>query len=193
MAKKGYTAQEKLDKKKPDEALKKRRYAFAMKHIEKDAAVWKTFLQAVADMKLFTFYPKVLKPIHKQLRARWTYMNKKERYQTPFQRPKQWFSPKEYEKTKKQKVFGFTTSTGKILAFLVPPKYTAEKWAQDVHTKVAPFLKRCFPGKTEFKVLLDGEKLLHAPVAKAALRRHGIQSMPGWPKNRVFHNRHKGF
>ena len=52
-------------------------------------------------MKLFTFYPKVLKPIHKQLRARWTYMNKKERYQTPFQRPKKWFSPKEYEKTKK--------------------------------------------------------------------------------------------
>ena len=130
----------------------------------------------------------LLKPIHKQLRARWTYMNKKERYQTPFQRPKKWFSLKEYEKTKKQKVFGFTTSTGKILAFLVPPKYTAEKWAQDVHTKVAPFLKRCFPGKTEFKVLLDGEKLLHAPVAKAALRRHGIQSLPGWPKNRVFHN-----
>jgi len=188
LAKKGYTAQEKRNKSQPDEELKKRRVAFALKHIEKDAELWKSYLQVVADMKLFTFYPKILKPRHKQLRARWTYMNKKERYQAAFQRPKRWFKPKDYEKTKKQKVFGFTTSNGKILAFLVPEPYSGDKWARDVDNKVAPFLKKCFPGKTSFRILLDGEKLLHTPAAKRALKKHGIERLPGWPKNRAFHN-----
>ena len=72
-------------------------------------------------------------------------------------------------------VFGFTTSTGKILAFLVPMEYTGDQWARDVTTKVAPFLKRCFPDKEKIRILLDGEKLLHTPEAKAALKRHGIE------------------
>lgn len=99
----------------------------------------------------------------------------------PFLRPKKWFPSDDWKKVKKQKVFGMTASNGKALYFLVPLKYTSELWAIDVEKKVAPFLKRAFPEKTSFQILLDGESLLHAPVAKRAMAKHGIKNMPGWP------------
>ena len=188
LAEKGYTAQEKLDKKQHSETQKKKRVAFAKKHLSKDAEAWKKYVQAVADMKIFTYYPKHLKPKHKRLRAKWTYMNAKERYQKPFQRPKRWFAGDDYKNVQKQKVFGFTSSNGKICAFLVNANYTGEMWAKDIDKKLAPFLKKCFPEKSSFRILLDGEGLLHKPVAKAAMRRHGIEVLPGWPGNHEFHN-----
>ena len=188
MAEKGYTAQEKLDKKEHKEQNKKERVAFGKKHQHKDAEAWKRYMQAVADMKLFSYYPKFLRPKFMRLRAKWTYMNEKEKYQEEFQRPKKWFPGDEWKFVKKQKVFGFTTSNGKVCAFLVPANYTGEKWAKDIDRKVAPFLKKCFPDKTSFRVLLDGEPLLHKRVAKAAMSKHGITVVPGWPGNPEFHN-----
>ena len=91
------------------------------------------------------------------------------------------FGKDEWKNTRKQKVFGLTTSTGASLAFLVPKPFTAEQWARELDKKVAPFLKKAFPRKQEFRLLLDGEKLLHAPAAKAAMKRHGMSTMPGWP------------
>ena len=108
-------------------------------------------------------------------------MNDKERHQLAFQRPKSWMKQKVYSATRKQKCFGLTTSNGKILAFNIPWKWTAERWRDRVHAKVAPFLKRAFPGRTSFTILLDGEKVFHAPVAKAAMAMHGIKALPGWP------------
>jgi len=192
LAKKGYIPQKKTSKYQPDQELVKKRYDWAMKHIQKDATAWKNFLQGVADMKLFTYYPKTLKPKHKALRSSWTYMNKKERYKKAFQRPKVWFPGDEYKLTKKQRLFGLTASNGKILAFLVPPKYTGELWAKDVEKKVAPFLRKAFPGKTSFRILLDGEPLLHKPVAKRAMRKHNIEVLAGWPKNPVSHDYPQG-
>lgn len=182
LAKKGYTAQKKLDKSQPSEALKKRRVLFARKHEHKSPADWKSCLQAVGDIKEFTFYPKQLKPRFSQLKAPWTYMNKKEKYQAAFQRPKRWFSHKDYKQVQKQKLFGLTTSTGKICTFLVPKPWSAEVWAKRVEKKVGPFLKKCFPGKNAFQILLDGEKILHAPPGKRAMSKCGIKVMPGWPK-----------
>lgn len=98
------------------------------------------------------------------------------------QRPKRWFLRRDYQTTKKQRVFGMTTSNGKSLQFLVPKPRTAEQWAEDVKKKVAPFLQRCFPNLTSYQVLLDGEPLLHAPPAKAALRNSNVTVLPNWPK-----------
>ena len=109
-------------------------------------------------------------------------MNKKEKRQKPFVRPKKWFPKKEWKKVRKQKLFGFTTSNGKSLAFLVPKGYTAELWAEDVKKKLAPFLKKALPTLSSFQVLLDGEALLHSPVAKKAMKDNGISLLPGWPK-----------
>ena len=83
---------------------------------------------------------------------------------------------------KKPKVFGFTISNGKKLAFLVPKPWSGDEWAIAVRTKLLPFLKKAYPGKTSFQILLDSEPLLHKPVAKRALRAANISVLPNWPK-----------
>ena len=65
---------------------------------------------------------------------------------------------------------------------MIPKPFTAEKWAALVKSKLAPFLKKSFPGKESFTILLDGEQLLHAPAAKAAMAEKGISVLSGWPK-----------
>ncbi len=179
---KGYKAEEKIQKSDPGPTLMKKRIAFAKKHKGKTAATWKTELQAVADLKEFTYYPKELKPKFTKLRAPWTYMTKAEKQLPAFARPKRWFPRKDYKKTKKQKVFGMTTSNGKKLAFLVPKPWSTEKWAVAVKNRVAPFLKKSFPRLSTFQILLDGEKILHGPAAKDAMKKAGIKTLPGWPK-----------
>ena len=188
MAEAGYTCQEKLDKKEHKSMNKEKRVAFGKKHQDKDAEAWKRYVQSVADIKIFSYYPKFLRPKFLRLRAKRTYMNEKEKYQEAFQRPKKWFEGEDWKHVRKQKVFGFTTSNGKVCAFLVPPSYTGEKWAKDIDKKLAPFLKKCFPDRTSFRILLDGEPLLHTACAKAAMRKHGITVVPGWPGNHEFHN-----
>ena len=95
---------------------------------------------------------------------------------------------------RKQKVFGITTSNGKSLCFFVPLPWNTEKWAALVTAKVVPFLKKSFPGRAEFKVLLDGEKVLHGLAAKMAMRAGGMSVLPNWvahspdmnPQERMF-------
>ena len=108
-------------------------------------------------------------------------MTKKEKYLPAFTRPKRWFKTSDYKKTTKQKVFGFTASTGHKLAFLVPKPWCTEQWAAEIRAQLAPFLKSCFPGRTSFCTLIDGEKLLHGPAAKAAMAENGITVLPNWP------------
>jgi hypothetical protein len=179
---KTYFYQEKKSKDDPSETLKQRRVRFCKAHEGHTAQTWKSELQAVADLSEFTWYPKKLQPRFMRLRARFTYMNAKEKKQGPFQRPKRWFPRSDYKTTKKQWIFGMTTSNGKSLQFLVPKPRTAEQWAADVKKKVVPFLKRCFRNLTSYQVLLDGEPLLHAPPAKAALRNGSVKVLPNWPK-----------
>lgn len=43
-------------------------------------------------------------------------------------------------------------------------------WSVKIRTKLAPFLKKSFPSKSSFQILLDGEKVLHGPAAKKAFK-----------------------
>ena len=108
-------------------------------------------------------------------------MTKEEKIKPAFQRPDKWFPKKDYERTKKIKLFGMTTSNGKIIAFEVPMRITAEIFATYVMRRLGPFLKRTFPSKQNFRVLFDGEKIQHAPPAKAALRHFKITALSDWP------------
>ena len=105
-------------------------------------------------------------------------MTKTEKKLPVFQRPKKWFPKKDYQTVKKAKVFGLTTSNGKSIEFLVPTPWDATVWAGFVRTKLGPFLKKCYPTATSFQILLDGEKLLHAPAAKNAYKEFGITALP---------------
>ena len=178
----GFVPTLKIKKTDPGPALMKRRLAFGKIHEGKDSDDWTQYLQGVADFKEFTWYPKVLRSKFNQLRARWTYMSKSERMKPDFARPKRWFKQKDYKKTQKQKVFGLTTSCGKSLCFLVPSRLTAETWAAFMKKRVVPFMKKTFPDRTTFTILFDGEKLLHAPEAKRAMREGGVSVLPNWPK-----------
>ena len=181
LADKGIKPRTKIRKSDHDVALCKRRVDFARRYLHKTEAEWSRSLQAVADIKEFTFYPPDLKPRHKRLRSRWTYMTEKERYEPAFQRPKRWYKKSEWKRTKGQKVFGFTTSTGQKLAFLVPKPWSTEQWAVEVRNRLGPFLRSAFPGRRTFQVLLDGESLLHGPEANRAMAEFGITVLPGWP------------
>ena len=108
-------------------------------------------------------------------------MNDEERRRPAFQRPKQWFTKKDWQRVRKVKVFGLTTSNGKNLVFEAPKPWNASAWADAVRTKVAPFLRRCFPRRTRYQLLLDGEHVLHAPEPKRAMHAAGITVLPNWP------------
>ena len=110
-------------------------------------------------------------------------MTKAEKTKPAFQRPKKWFPKKDYDRTKKIKIFGMTTSNGKMLSFVVPMNITGEVFASYVTKKIGPFLRKSFPSKTTFRVLLDGEKIMHSPPAKAALQQFKINVLPSWPAN----------
>ena len=182
LAEKGVTPQSKLDTQDFSESQLKKRVAFGKSHAHRTAVMWKGELQAVGDMKEFTYYPSDLRPKFLQLRASWTYMTAAERRKPEFQRPKRWFPKKDWKKTKKQKVFGITTSNGHKLCFLVPHPWTSDGWAKEIKNKVGPFLKKAFPNKRAYQILLDGEQLLHAPVAKAAMEGVGLAVLQSWPK-----------
>ena len=182
LAEKGYTPQMKFNKSDFSVLLRKRRLTWCKKHENKDRQAWKNYVQAVGDVKEFTWYPRELQARFKKYRAPWTYMTPAERIKPDFQRPKKWFPKKDWKKVRKQKVFGFTASNGKQLAFLVPSPWSTEIWAGLIKSKMVPWLKRSFPGRQEFRILLDSEPLLHGPAAKAVFRQYGISIEPGWPK-----------
>ena len=181
LAEKGFKPERKIQTSDPGPALCKRRLKFAKANQHRTPEGWKEELQIIGDIKEFTWYPKKLQPKFKRLRAPWTYMTKAEKKKPAFARPKRWFPKKDYKLVKKQKAFGFTTSNGQSLAFLVPKPWSTEGWAKLINTRVAPFLKKAFPGRARFQLLVDGENLLHGPAAKAAFAKHHIKVFPGWP------------
>lgn len=182
LADKGYNPEKKLSKTDPGIQGIARRLKFGNLYKNRTAAGWKAKLHGVGDIKDFTFYPRELRAKFAKLRSPWTYMTKTEKKLPAFQRPKRWFPKKEYQKTQKQGVFGLTSSNGKSLEFLVPKPWNAEVWAGLIRTKVAPFLKKSFPNRAAFEILLDGEKVLHAPAAKKAYKDNGITILKQWPK-----------
>ena len=96
----GFTPIGKVNKSDPGHKLAKKRRAFAKSYEHLTSEDWSEELQAVADLKDFTWYPRVLRAKFNQLRARWTYMKKSERMKPAFARPKRWFNQKDWKKTR---------------------------------------------------------------------------------------------
>ena len=48
-------------------------------------------------------------------------------------------------------------------------------------SKIGPFLKKSFPGRRSFNLLLDGETVQHTPEAKRMMRSFGIETLKDWP------------
>ena len=110
------------------------------KNAGKTAGQWKTQLQAVGDLKEFTYYPKQLKPKHMRLRASWTYMQQGEVLKPAFVRPKKWFKRDEWTLAKKFRVLSFTNSLGGVCAVGVKQPWNSPEFAQLVSNQVGPWL-----------------------------------------------------
>ena len=106
------------------------RIAFANRFAIRTSGSWKTHLQAVGDLKEFTFYPKELKPKHIRLRAYWTHMKDSKRLKPAFVRSKKWFSRDEWKKTKKFRVLSFTNSEGGICAVGVTEPWNSPEFVK---------------------------------------------------------------
>jgi len=145
LADKGFIPTKKLSKSDPGVQGTARRMKFGRAHKGWNSTKWKSHLQGVGDIKEFTHYPQALHATFTKLKSPWTYMTKVEKKLPAFQRPKRWFPKKEYEKTKKQKVFGMTTSNGKSIEFLVPTPWTSEVWAGLFSFQACAFLKKGLP------------------------------------------------
>ena len=180
LAEKGYVPDEKVNKQDPGPTLCKKRVDLCDAHRNRTGSQWKEHLQGCGDFKEFTFYPPDLKPRHKQLRAGWTYMKKGEKYKKAFVRPKRWFKKKDYKRTLKCKVFGLTTSSGKVLSLAMPKTLKKEDWAKILKAKVIPFLRRQFPDRRQIRVLLDGEKIMRAKENTKLMKDAGVIFLEDW-------------
>ena len=162
---------------------RKARVRFCTSHQHRSPAQWAAYLQGCGDFKAFTYYPKKLKTRFTCYRCSWTYMKASEKYKAEFLKPKkgQMFKRKEYQETRKGKVLGFTTSTGRMLYAMCPRPWSSAQFARMVRRRVGPFFQACFPGKAHIRILIDSEPLLHTDEAKAAFGEFGIEAMPSWP------------
>ena len=91
----------------------KKRLTFARAHLDKTPAACKSELEAVGDIKEFTYYPRDLRPKLAQLRAPWTYMTAAEKKKPEFKRPKRWY-PQHQHRARGAELLVF---------FLVAPKF----------------------------------------------------------------------
>ena len=142
LAEKGYKPEKKLEKSELNQLVRGNKMGFVWEHEYKTAAIGQRYLQGVADLKIYSFYPKSLKLRFFRYNATWTYMTKKEKQNPAFAKPKKMFSRKEYRKVIKGKVFGMTLSNGQQLLCHVSTPFTAEDFAKLVRQRVGPFLKK---------------------------------------------------
>ena len=179
---KGYIPEEKVGKQDPGRDVVSKRMTFSHDHEHRTEAMWQQYLQGCGDIKMYSFYPRRLKLKFHRWRAKWTYMNKAEKHKPAFAKPThKTFSKKERQSVVRGKVFGLTLSTGAQLLCHIPQPFTSEHFAQLVRSKIGPFFQENFAGRSTYRILLDGEKIFHAPPAQAAMREFGLHVLDGWP------------
>ena len=109
-------------------------------------------------------------------------MSKSEKNKPAFLKPrKHVFSRQAFKRARKAKVFGMTTSSGKVLVTPSPLNPKSSDWIKILQSKVVPFLREAFPRRRTFVLLLDGEKIFHTEEAEAARKRAGVKLLPDWP------------
>ena len=181
LAAKGYIPRAKVEKDDLGKPYREARLAFCSVHDQRDPQGWQSHLQGCGDLCEIRYYPRTLRARFRRYSAAWTYMTVGERKKPAFARPKKFFKRKELRGTQKCKVFGFTTSSGRQLAVAVPLPFTSKDFAVVVRRRLGPLLRVEFPLRRRFRILLDGEPLLHAPPAQAAFAQFGIEVLPNWP------------
>ena len=177
----GYNFEDKISKDAPTEKDRVRRLEWAKTHKHRSEHGWLSYLQAVGDIKLYGWYPKSLQAKHRRLRVKKTWMLKSEKMKPGFLRPKEWFTREQWKKVRKVRILGFTCSNGATWNTACPEPWNNHRFADIVERDFGPWLVRQFPHKGQLRILLDGERLLHAPAPKAVFERLNFVVLANWP------------
>ena len=177
----GYAKETKVDKEAPTEKNRKQRMDFCHENKHRSARDWLSYLQCVGDLKWFGWYPRKLQARHQRYRCKKTWLKKSEKYKPGMLRPKEWYTKKEWKLVKKIKLLGFTCSNGTTWSCVCPTPWNNEKFATIIRDHFGPWLHRQFPGRRQYRVLLDGEKLLHAPAPTRAFEEMRMVCLSNWP------------
>ena len=183
LAEQKYKPLAKLEKSDFGVAWRQRRLAFCKVHRNRTAAQWGSFIQGVADIKEFTYYPRRLKARATRAADRWTYMRPHEKMKPGFLKPKRPFLKKEMRRTKKMKLFVMALSMGGIIACEVPLSFTTAAWKRAMRTVVGPLLRKSYPNRRRMSILLDGERPFHSAESVEEMRKWGVKALPKWPAN----------
>ena len=179
----GYTWQEKATKGEVGPKVQRDRMDFCKRNERKTEAQWLERVQAMCDFKDFTWFPPAMLQKVQKFRCKYTYLKEGEKLKPGLTIPKEgrWFKRKEYKKAKKVKIFGCVLSSGASWATAMPRPCTSEAYCDMIKKKFLPMLKRRFPERSQWTILIDGEKLMHTPMAKALYQTNGIKLLPRWP------------
>ena len=143
---------------------------------------WETNLQAAGDFHFFTYYPKYMKRRFAVKSAPRTIMSDAERKKADFQRPrKKIFKKAEYKNAEKAKVFGLTTSNGKVLNCITKRNPESKDFCKLIDNRIGPFMKAAFPDRRWNTILLDGEPLMHTDECQAMMKKWNLKVFPNWP------------
>jgi len=177
----GYNYEDKVEHVEATRPQQKVRMQFGRRYASLTGEDWCDHLQGAGDLKDFTYYPPKLAPRFRKYRSKKAIMSRSERKKKMFVRPKRWFSRKEYNLTKKVKVFMCISPSGDTFSTCVTRPFTGEAFATMVRTQFGPWLRRVYGRRDQYLVLLDGEKVFGAPAAKRALSDNKIKLMRPWP------------
>ena len=155
LAQKGHKMREKLARDDKGEKWRRTRMVWCGRKRSRTATQWAETLQGCGDFRYFNFYPRGMKARHARKSAPRTIMSKKERRHANFTKPrKHIFKRSEYKRTQQVKVFGLTTSNGKLLICRAPKNPDANDWIRLVEKRVGPFMREAFPGRARMTILL---------------------------------------
>ena len=101
-------------------------------------------------------------------------MKKREKMKLALVKPKRLFGKHDYKKALKGNVFGITLATGQQLLCHVSYRFTSRELVKLVRTRIGPYVRAAYPSQVNLRILFDGEPLLHANEAEAALDEFGI-------------------
>ena len=95
--------------------------------------------------------------------------------------PRQWFSGKQYKKSRKVKVFAATLADGTCWARIMPRPCDTLACCRMFDRHLAPFLRRRFPQVQRLNILLDNEKIMHTQQAKDLANKHQVFALKQYP------------
>ena len=145
----GYKYLERPRQDDPNAVHKNLRNTFANKHAKKNSSYWCRFLQAVGDITTVTYSPPSIAHLSHRHATKKTLMKTSEK--SKFSRPRNGLTKEQRKKQQKFKLLVFLSpaENGTCLVLPLPMPYTAPDVGKLIEKRVAPWLTKLYPDKSQ--------------------------------------------